>query len=129
MAALGLVALKYLDQDNALRRKLAAQYQERLGHSNAVHCVPVAPDCESARHFFQIRVQSRNEVMKALNDAEIFPGVHYRDNTEYRMYASGKGSCPNAAAASNEVISLPMHMQMTASDVDRISEITLRHAR
>jgi dTDP-4-amino-4,6-dideoxygalactose transaminase len=129
MASLGLVSLKYLDQDNAVRRNLAALYQERLGQSNAVHCIPVAPNCESARHFFQIRVRNRDELMVMLNAAEIFPGVHYRDNTEYRMYASGKGSCPNATAASNEVISLPMHMHMSADDVDRISDLTLRHAR
>ena len=129
MAALGLVSLKYLDQDNAVRRNLAALYQQHLGHSNAVHCVPVAPHCESARHFFQIRVRNRDEVMGALNAADIFPGVHYRDNTEYRIYASGKGSCPNAAVASSEVISLPMHMHMTENDVDCISEIVLGHAR
>jgi dTDP-4-amino-4,6-dideoxygalactose transaminase len=129
MASLGLVALKYLDQDNSIRRNLAALYQERLGHSNVVHCVPVAPNCESARHFFQIRIRNRDEVMGALNDADIFPGVHYRDNTEYRMYVSGKDTCPKAAAASNEVISLPMHMQITASDVDHISDVTLRYAR
>jgi dTDP-4-amino-4,6-dideoxygalactose transaminase len=129
MASLGLVALKYLDQDNAMRRHLAALYQNRLGYSNAIQCVPVAPDCESARHFFQIRVRNRDEVMGALNTADIFPGVHYRDNTEYRMYESGKGACPNAMAVSNEVISLPMHMQMSADDVDRISELTLRHAQ
>jgi dTDP-4-amino-4,6-dideoxygalactose transaminase len=129
MAALGLVSLKYLDQDNAVRRSLAALYQQHLGQSNAVQCVPVAPDCESARHFFQIRVRNRDEVMVALNTADIFPGVHYRDNTEYRMYASGKDACPNATAASSEVISLPMHMQMTPADADRISELTLRHAR
>lgn len=129
MAALGLVSLKYLEEDNAVRRDIAARYQERLGKSNMVQCVSVAPNCVSARHFFQIRVRNRDDVLLALNTAGIFPGVHYRDNTEYRMYASGHGTCPHAAAASSEVISLPMHLHMTNEDVERSSDIVLQSAR
>jgi len=129
MAALGLVSLKYLDEDNAVRRELAALYEERLAGTNAVQSVRVAPGCQSARHFFQVRVQNREEVMSALNDASVFPGVHYRDNTEYRMYASAAGACPNSAAASREVISLPLHLGMSKTDVDLVSEIIRKSAR
>jgi len=129
MAALGLVSLKYLDEDNAVRRELAALYEERLAGTNAVQSVRVAPGCQSARHFFQVRVQNREEVMSALNDASVFHGVHYRDNTEYRMYASAAGACPNSAAASREVISLPLHLGMSKTDVDLVSEIIRKSAR
>jgi dTDP-4-amino-4,6-dideoxygalactose transaminase len=129
MAALGLVSLKYLDQDNALRRELALLYEEHLSGANAVQTVPVAPGCESARHFFQIRVQNRDQVMLTLNEAGIFPGVHYRDNTEYRMYASQAGQCPKAAAASREVISLPLHLQMGRAEVELVCDIVRKSSR
>lgn len=128
MAAIGLVQLKYLDSDNAYRRQLASWYEELLsGHAN-IRLVPITKNCESSRHLFQIRVKNRDELMLALNEHEIYPGVHYRDNTEYRMYASGKGNCPNAHAASNEILSLPMHMGVSRKDVEKIAELIVRYA-
>lgn len=120
MAALALVGLKYLDQDNAYRRQLAAWYESQLAGVPGVDVVPVAAGCESSRHLFQIRVPRRDEVMIALNGLQVFPGVHYRDNTEYPMYAAAHGTCPNAHRASEEVISLPMHLGLQYRDVERV---------
>lgn len=129
MAAIALVQLKYLDIDNAYRRQLAAWYGQNLKEKNNVAVVQTAPGCESAQHLLQIRVQNRDALMMALNEHDIFPGVHYRDNTDYRMYAFAQGTCPDATIASKEIISLPMHMRMTKSDVDLISELVIKYAR
>ena len=128
MAGIGLAQLKWLDQDNAYRRQLAAWYRARLHNFPSVRVVGVAPGCESATHLFQVRVNQRDAVMLALNGHQIYPGVHYRDNTEYRMYCHAAGSCPNAARASSEVISLPLHMSLTCGDVDRISDLLIRYS-
>ncbi|WP_313371205.1 DegT/DnrJ/EryC1/StrS family aminotransferase [Achromobacter animicus] len=122
MAAIGLVSLKYLDRDNAYRRQLAKWYEERLAGDELIRVVPIAPDCESSRHLFQVRVNKREEVLMALNEHDIHPGVHYRDNTEYRQYSHGAGTCPNAHLASKEILSLPMHMNVTERDVDYIAQ-------
>ncbi|MGY6129501.1 DegT/DnrJ/EryC1/StrS family aminotransferase (plasmid) [Paraburkholderia strydomiana] len=128
MAAIGLVQLKYLDNDNSYRRQLANWYEELLsGHDN-VRLIPIAKGCESSRHLFQIRVKNRDELMLALNEHEIYPGVHYRDNTEYRMYAHGKGQCPKSQQASNEILSLPMHMGVSRKDVELIASLVTRYA-
>ncbi len=124
MAGIGLVSLKYLDQDNAFRRQLAEWYDDGLAGSEGIERVPVAPDCESARHLYQVMVDRRDDVMVALNRAQIYPGMHYRDNTLYAMYAD-QPPCPNARRASDRVISLPMHMQLDQSDVQRVCD-TLR---
>ncbi|MCF2524819.1 DegT/DnrJ/EryC1/StrS family aminotransferase [Bradyrhizobium sp. G127] len=129
MAAIALVQLKYLDIDNAYRRQLATWYGQNLKDRNNVAVVQTAQGCESAQHLLQIRVQNRDALMIALNEHDIFPGVHYRDNTDYRMYAFAQGTCPNAAGASKEIISLPMHLRMTKSDVDRISELVVKYAQ
>ena len=120
MAAIGLVALRYLDEDNAYRRNLAQQYDEQLG--DEINKIPVASGCESSRHLYQVLVDQRDKIMLALNEQMIFPGVHYRDNTIYKMYASQSDSCPRSLEASNRVISLPMHIRMTHEDVIRISK-------
>jgi dTDP-4-amino-4,6-dideoxygalactose transaminase len=121
MAAIGLTSLKYLDQDNAYRRQIAAWYDERLQNDPKIQVVPLAPGCLSSRHLYQVLVDNRDEVMLALNDANIFPGVHYRDNTLYRMYADAQGTCPRSMEASDRVISLPMHLRLTYQDVQRVS--------
>ena len=59
----------------------------------------------------------------ALNAAAIYPGVHYRDNTAYRMYAAGAGTCPRAERASARLISLPMHLRLTRDDVARVASV------
>jgi len=128
MAAMGLVQLKWLDPDNSYRRQLAEWYRSRLSGHDSVRVVAVAPGCESATHLFQVRVQGRDAVMLALNGHQVYPGVHYRDNTEYRMYSYAAGSCPNAARASGEVISLPLHMNLTHNDVNMISDLLIRYA-
>lgn len=102
MAAIGLVSLKYLDRDNAYRRQLAKWYEDALAGDERIRIIPITPGCESSRHLFQVRVEKRDEVLMALNEYEIHPGVHYRDNTEYRLYSFGAGTCPLAHNISRE---------------------------
>ncbi len=121
MAGIGLVQLKYLDRDNAYRRQLAQWYAKGFeAYKDKIGTVTIPEDCESSRHLFQIIVDRRDELMLALNQQEIYPGVHYVDNTEYRMYAYANGTCPNAKYYSEHVISLPMHLRLTHEDVQRI---------
>jgi dTDP-4-amino-4,6-dideoxygalactose transaminase len=115
------VSLKYLDADNAYRRQLAAWYDAELSELEGVERVPVSPGCESARHLYQVMVERRDDVMVSLNAAQIYPGVHYRDNTLYAMYAD-QPLCPRARRASERVISLPMHMQLDRADVQRVCD-------
>jgi dTDP-4-amino-4,6-dideoxygalactose transaminase len=119
-AAMGLVSLKYLEHDNSYRRQIAGWYDEFLEKEPKIRRVPIAPGCSPSRHLYQILVENRDEVIFALNGAGIFPGVHYRDNTLYRMYTYANGSCPRAAQASAEVISLPLHLQITRQNVQRV---------
>lgn len=121
MAAIGLVQLKYLDQDNSYRKQITKWYDEAFkGSEDIIKPVQMAPNCDSSRHLYVIEVDNRDLVLSALNQAEIYPGVHYRDNTEYGMYEYAKGTCPNSHEISERILSLPMHMRMTKQDVDFI---------
>jgi dTDP-4-dehydrorhamnose reductase len=120
MAAIALVQLKYLDGDNERRREIANRYRAGFASHPHIRTIPIPTACESATHLFQIRVKNRDELMEALNLTGIFPGVHYRDNTLYRMFAYGDGTCPQARLASDEIISLPLHLRLTDADVDRV---------
>lgn len=128
MAAIGLVQLKYLDQDNAYRRQLAEWYNQNFkDFSSKIRPIPVAEDCESSRHLYAIAVDNRDELLLALNESGIYPGVHYRDNTEYSMYHYAHGTCPNSHKLSEQIISLPMHLQLTKQDVDYICDTIIKY--
>ena len=77
-----------------------------------------------SRHLYQILVSEdlRDELIMFLNTKSIFPGVHYRINTEYRMYKKALGSCPRAEQASRELVSLPLHVKISEEDARRVSE-------
>ena len=116
MAAMAMVGLRYLDQDNAYRRQIAAWYDELLPD---VRKVPVAPHCESSRHLYQVLVRNRDQVILALHNQGVFSGVHYGLHTGYLMY---DGNCPRAQAYAAEVLSLPIHLRMSHADVVRVSD-------
>lgn len=129
MAGMGLVALKYLDQDNAYRRQIASWYDMHFKDEPCIKPVPVAPGCISSRHLYQVQVAQRDEVMLALNQAKIYPGVHYRDNTLYKMYAHGQNTCPRSEMASNQIISLPIHMRLSYEQVAYVASTLKEIAR
>lgn len=121
MAAIGLVQLRHLDRDNAYRRQLAVWYTKGFEeYPDRIKLIEVPENCESSRHLFQIIVKDRDGLMAYLNEHEIYPGVHYVDNTQYRMFSYAKGTCPNAAYISDHVISLPMHMRLTYENIQAV---------
>ncbi len=122
MAGMALVALKYLDEDNARRREIAAFYDRELGGLNSVERVPMGEGCTPSRHLYQIMLDDRDGLLEHLNAADIFPGVHYRDNTEYEMYADGAGTCPRAQRASDRLITLPIHLRLTDDHLRRVTD-------
>lgn len=130
MAAIGLVQLKYLDLDNSYRRQLAKWYDQAFtGYEDVIRTVNIDSDCESSRHLYVIEVDNREDLLVELNKAEIYPGVHYRDNTEYKMYNYAEGTCPNAHRFSERIISLPMHLRLTKQDVDYISSQVIQFTK
>jgi dTDP-4-amino-4,6-dideoxygalactose transaminase len=123
MAAIGLVQLKYLDQDNSFRRQLSDWYTNSLKGIPAVEPVPIAPGCEPSRHLYQVMVEDRNNLILSLNKKGVHPGVHYRDNTDYIMYRYGRNTCPNAQKISEKILSLPLHLRMVKSDIERVADL------
>jgi dTDP-4-amino-4,6-dideoxygalactose transaminase len=122
MAAMALVGLRHLEADNAYRRELCALYDQALAGDRRIVRVPMRAGCTPSRHLYQVLVEERDEVLLELNRHDIYPGVHYLDNTRYPMYAAGRGSCPRAHRASARLLSLPLHLRLAPADVARVAE-------
>jgi dTDP-4-amino-4,6-dideoxygalactose transaminase len=122
MASMGIVGLKYLEVDNKRRREICDIYDKAFDRAG-VKSIKVSPYTEvSSRHLYQIVVKNRNNIMEYLNNQGVYPGVHYRDNTHYKMYNDQFGKCPVSQNITEELISLPLHMYLSDDDINYVIE-------
>jgi dTDP-4-amino-4,6-dideoxygalactose transaminase len=128
-AAMCLVSLRYLEEDNSYRRKLASLYFDRLSqstHSNSeIEIIEHDDSIISSRHLFQISVNNRDEVLQKLASQDVYCGVHYIANHTYDIYKDFKADTERAAYYSQRILSLPLHLGLIEADVDRVSDILI----
>ena len=127
-AALGTSQLARLDEFLAIRRGLAARYQERLGGHELLDMPVVEPGTDPAWHFSFARLRldrlrvDRGAVFHAMRAEGIGVNVHYipvHHHPYYRERYPGL-SFPVAEAAYERLLTLPLHAGMTGADVDDV---------
>jgi dTDP-4-amino-4,6-dideoxygalactose transaminase len=115
-AAILRVKLKHLDRWNAARRKAAARYTELLQDTPAVPPF-VARDGYHIFHQYTLRVPQRDGLAAFLKERGIPHAIYYpvplHLQKAYIGYGYAKGDFPAAEKAAEEVISLPMHTELT----------------
>lgn len=129
MASMALIGLKYLDEDNKVRREICEMYDEAFLNSGIKSIQMSQETTIPSRHLYQIRVNNRNNMMEYLNSNDIFPGVHYRDNTLYNIYDYGRGTCPISHTVSEEIISLPLHLYLTEKDIKKVISTVIKASK
>ena len=122
MAALGIVGLKYLEEDNQYRRDLTSRYIKNL--KGKVDFIVHESD-QTSRHIFQVVVDCREELLDYLSTNNIFPGVHYRQNTDYEVFYT-KSKLPKSEYFSKRILSLPLHLDLSFEDIDQVSKTLLQ---
>ncbi len=120
MAAIGLTQLKYLDEENARRREIVDMYNKGFKDNPYIHIIPAPYADECSYHLYELVVPDREDLLKKLSQEGINCGVHYRDNTEYSIFAFGEGQAPKARKISQNLITMPLHMWLTDDDVNKI---------
>lgn len=122
-ASIGCVQLKYLERDNQFRKQMYDWYQSLLGSNPNIKMMKHAP--HSSHHLLVLRVKNRDELIKALKDSGIAPGVHYLPNNEFPVFQKyyKKGECPVLEKIHGELISLPNHLSLNKQDIERVCEV------
>jgi len=121
-AAILSVKLRYLDDWNRARREAAEKYDERLKGYPVV--LPVRmPDRSHIFHQYTLRVPERDRLATHLSKQGIPFGIYYPIplHRQEAFSKSGTGSFPVAEKASAEVISLPMHTELTDPHLNTIA--------
>ncbi|WP_310550696.1 DegT/DnrJ/EryC1/StrS family aminotransferase [Paenibacillus glufosinatiresistens] len=127
MAAIALVQLKYVDEDNSYRRTLASKYDEMFQGIKNIQIIDTPNKGESSHHIYEIAVGDRDGLMARLEEHDIYAGVHYRDNTEYSMYSYDYGTCPYAHKISQQILTLPLHLELNIEDIEKIAKIVIEY--
>jgi len=128
-AAIARVQLKYLQRDNAYRHQIYNWYLQNLSNNKNVQIVRHNP--YSSHHLFVLRVKNRDEMITFLKEEGIAAGVHYLPNNQFPVFQKyyKKGDCPILESISEELISLPNHLNLTKNDIDRVCEVIYDHAK
>jgi dTDP-4-amino-4,6-dideoxygalactose transaminase len=129
-AAILRAKLPHLRADNQRRRDIAALYANHIGNA-AVTLPPVRAGAEHVYHQFVVRTPQRDALMTVLKSRGVPTAVHYpqpvHTQRAYRgRIASGAGGLGESERACREVLSLPMHPQLSDEAVifaaERVSE-------
>lgn len=118
------VKLRHLNRWTEIRRECAARYDSLL-RSAGVTRPEEMPYGRHVYHLYVIRSAQRAELMDQLRSAGIQTGIHYPIPVHLQKAHSDlnykAGDFPNSEAAANQVLSLPMHGDLTPEEVETVS--------
>jgi|TARA_B100001105_G_scaffold214883_1_gene180171 dTDP-4-amino-4,6-dideoxygalactose transaminase len=112
-AAIGLEQLKKLDNLISIKRNIAKRYSDEL----SVEKMPFDEDC--SYHMFWIRVKKRKQFMQKMTRIGIETGIHYKPIHKMTFYNS-KQRLPNTESISDELVSIPIHANLSDFSVSKI---------
>jgi len=121
-AAILDVKLKYLERWIERRRSIAKMYDEGL--KDIVITPAVLPDVRHVYHLYVIRVKNRNRIKEFLAEKEIHTGIHYPIPLPflkaYKYLEHKPTDFPVAYSLKDEILSLPIHGDMTDDQVEYV---------
>jgi dTDP-4-amino-4,6-dideoxygalactose transaminase len=126
-AAIGHEQLDRLPTFNERRRHNAARLTEGLAET--AFETPTEPaDCRHVYHQYTIRVEDRDAVQASLDEHGVGSAVYYPTCIhEQPAYADFDGTYPNAEQAAADVLSLPVHPNVTDADIEQIIEVLTQY--
>lgn len=117
------VFLPKLGEWNARRIATAGQYRRGL-RGSSVRTPESGPPGSHVYHLYVVRSRERDRLKARLADASIGAAIHYpipiHLQPAYGSESMGPGSLPHTEAAAAEILSLPMHPQITSEEIEAV---------
>lgn len=125
-AAILDVKLKYLDEYIKIRQEAAHFYDTHLADISGLHIPFRVPYSSHTFHQYTIQVpERRDELQKFLGDREIPSMIYYPKplhlQEAYQYLGYRKGDFPVSEKLSEQVLSLPMHTELTEEQLQYIT--------
>ena len=113
-AAIGLVQLQKIKKMNNKRKSIAKIYDKELNVSKKI---PFTSTC--VYHLYWICVRDRNFFRKKLLEKGIETGTHYKPIHQLSLYKKSV-KLPITEKIANEIVTIPIHPNLTGSQIDYI---------
>ena len=116
------VKLKYIDQDNEVRRNIAERYVHEIVNPSVL--LPNIPDnrLEHVWHLFVVRTNNRDELQNLLSENGVQTLIHYPipPHKQQAYLEMNNMSYPISEKLHDEVLSLPISPIMTDDEVKSV---------
>ncbi|MFD1564297.1 DegT/DnrJ/EryC1/StrS family aminotransferase [Haloarchaeobius amylolyticus] len=129
-AAIGRVQLERLSQFNRTRRDNAAFYNEELADLPLE--TPTEPaDRRHVYHQYTVRTDDRDALAATLEERDIGTGIYYETpihrQPAYETVSTAAARLPASERAADEVLSLPVHQELSVGDRRTVVEAVRDH--
>ncbi|MBT6340622.1 MAG: UDP-4-amino-4,6-dideoxy-N-acetyl-beta-L-altrosamine transaminase [Desulfobacula sp.] len=125
--ALGLSQLEKLPEWIKQRQKIAGMYDQFFAENNLSSPLTVRQNRTHVYHLYVVQMKNRDKVFSDLREQGIGVNVHYVPVHLHPYYQKkfgyGKGLCPVAEKAYEQLITLPLYPGMTNKDVKMVERI------
>jgi perosamine synthetase len=122
-AAIGRVQLSHLPEWTSIRRRNAAVLTEALGdvaERSGLVLPSVAPAADPVWHQYTVRAPDRDHLVERLAELGVPTGVYYPTPIHRLPAYDLELELPQTTAAAREVLSLPVHPNLSAAQLDHI---------
>lgn len=120
-AAILLPKLAVLDDELEARNHIADLYQQSLHGDNSIVLPAIGAGYRSAWAQYTIRIKNRDQVRKIMSEQGIPTAVHYpKPLSTQPAVADPDVELPVSTEVADEIMSLPLHPYMGASDVEKV---------
>jgi dTDP-4-amino-4,6-dideoxygalactose transaminase len=124
-AAVLSVKLKYLDQANNGRRRVAARYNQLLAGLPGVALPTEAAYAHHIYHVYAVRIANRDAILKQMGERGISCGIHYpvpvHLQNAYANLGHKRGDFPISEACADSYLSLPMFPELTDQQIEAVA--------
>jgi dTDP-4-amino-4,6-dideoxygalactose transaminase len=124
-AAVLNVKIKYIDEQNNLRREIASMYLNGVKNPKIILPSPVEFENEHVWHLFVIRCSTRDKLQNYLSEYGVQTLIHYPiPPHKQEAYTELNNLClPITEYIHSEVLSLPISPVMSKDEVEKVIEI------
>lgn len=128
MAAIGRVQLKRFDNEFAPKRKLLSNVYRKMLSDKPFITLFQSDSLEVVPHIFPVRILDgkRDDLRSYLEEQGVQTGIHYKPNHLLTLFGGGEERLPVVEKLYGELLTLPLHPELQAEDVERIGDMIIR---
>ena len=119
-AALACIAMDELNDALVQRKEMGELYRNELGGLSNVQLMNYKEDRTPNYQIFPVHVQNRRGFAEYMWNKGIQVNINNRRNDVYDIFGGLREDLPNTAKADQDVILLPLHLDLTEKDVSRV---------